>query len=209
MKFNVKTNMQRFRARHQAIQPAIKEEVRLGLILAGNRAQAAFARARLRGAPGTIHTRSGKLADSLGSEVLSDVRATHLVQFVGGGLAAKYAKVHEGPPYFSGAITPKIAKHLAIPLGPEKTAAGVTRKRSPRDDPALFMIRSKAGNLLLVKRVGKGKNSRIQPHWLLKKSVTVPPRLGFVRSFREFVRTEMPKYVQRIRLAIAERLRRV
>jgi hypothetical protein len=60
---------------------------------------------------------------------------------------ARYSSTHEN----GGTITPKRGQYLAIPLGPAKTAAGVSRYASPRMVPDLFVIRTATGKLLLVK----------------------------------------------------------
>lgn len=90
-------------------------------------------------------------------------------------------------------------KMLAIPLAQALTRGGKgTRsgraapgtgsagfaRTGPCDQPDLFPIRSKKGNLLLVKRTPKG----IEPWFLLKKSVTIKPGLRFFETFRRVIR---------------------
>lgn len=74
-----------------------------------------------------------------------------------------------------GTVTPTSAEFLAIPLGPAKTGAGVVRRgaESPKMVEGLFPIVSKRGNLLLVKRKGKGKRAGIEPWYLLRRSVNI------------------------------------
>lgn len=86
---------------------------------------------------------------------------------------------------------------LSIPLPPVKTAQGLARFRSPRQQPGLFMIKSKRGNLLLVKRVG----DKIEPQWVLKHSVTIPARLYFKSHFA--------RHANRIRIDLKNEYRRV
>lgn len=70
-------------------------------------------------------------------------------------------------------IHPKRAKMLAIPLRPE------ARGKRPRDvfkEQRLFVIRSAAGNVLGVKRIGSGRNATIELWYLLKYVVNIPAR---------------------------------
>jgi len=88
---------------------------------------------------------------------------------------SKYAPIHE----FGGTIVPRNTKYLAIPLGPAKTAAGVSRYKSPRDVPGLkFGGLSRAGNPLL--RTVDGV-----PMYVLVKSVTIPPRLSMFTTWEQ------------------------
>lgn len=77
--------------------------------------------------------------------------------------SAVYGPVQE----FGATIRAKRAKNLAIPLTDEARQAG-----SPRKFNDLFPIRSKKGNLLLVRRSGQ----QIEPLYKLQPSVTIPPR---------------------------------
>lgn len=84
------------------------------------------------------------------------------------GPAQRYAGIH----ITGGVIRPRTARMLAIPLPAVQTKAGVSRYSSPRQVEGLFLIKSKAGNLLLVKRSGKG----ITPFFVLKSQVVIPQR---------------------------------
>jgi hypothetical protein len=77
--------------------------------------------------------------------------------------SATYGPVHE----FGATITARRVRNLAIPLTEEARQAGTPRKF--RD---LFVIRSKRGNILLVRRFG----TQIEPMYKLQPSVTIPPR---------------------------------
>ena len=76
--------------------------------------------------------------------------------------AAAYAAIHE----YGGRITPK-AGHpfLAIPLTAEAKFYG-----TPREMPGLVLIKRKTKSWLLARVFG----TRIEPHWVLKESVTIP-----------------------------------
>lgn len=71
-----------------------------------------------------------------------------------------YARIQDG----GGLITPKTGRHLAIPL--KKLPVGKWPRHFPRGE--LFMITSRAGNKLLMRRVSRNK---IEPMFLLKRSV--------------------------------------
>jgi len=87
-----------------------------------------------------------------------------------GGTAAlgtiKYARIQE----LGGTVRPKTARMLAIPLGPALTAAGVNRRTSPRDNPNLVLIKSRAGRLLLI-----DKYTGV-PFYVLKHQVEIKPK---------------------------------
>ena len=78
-----------------------------------------------------------------------------------------------------GTITPHRGRFLAIPLAAARY--GVGGGVGPRGHADLFVIRSKAGNLLLVRRKGKG----IEPMFALKTSVKLPPRPTLQRTVNE------------------------
>lgn len=69
--------------------------------------------------------------------------------------------------------------YLRIPLAAAQTPAGQDRNvgHSVRGLPGLFVIKSRAGNLFLVRRVGK--RGRLEFLYLLKRSVTLKPRHMF------------------------------
>ena len=69
-----------------------------------------------------------------------------------------------------GIVVPVRANLLAIPIGGALTRSAVAKVASPLQMPGLVLITSKLGNLLLVKRLSKG---RIEPMFALKRSVTL------------------------------------
>jgi len=96
-------------------------------------------------------------------------------QIVGGvEFGARYASVHVGPKGKRTTIRPKSAQYLAIPLAAAKTAAGVARG-GPRDYPDSFVVRTKAGNLLVMGRQTGAKGA--VPLFVLKRQVVVPARV--------------------------------
>lgn len=155
---------------------------------------------RLRGPTGsnTLATRTGALRRSVRANV-EKLGGGYRVTFRAGA-NVPYARIHET----GGAITAKRTSNLAIPLAAAKTKAGVSRLASPRQDPTLKFIVSKRGSKLLVRIVGKGANKRIIPHYVLKPSVYIPPRLGFKREADRVAR-ETVKQIQQDFAALAKR----
>jgi len=82
-----------------------------------------------------------------------------------------YAPVHE----YGATITAKRVRNLAIPLTEEARLAATPRKFND-----IFPVRSKRGNLLLVRRSGK----TLEPMYKLQPSVRIPPR-PFIRPTSE------------------------
>jgi len=142
-----------------------------------------------------LHKRTGALARGWASPKVAGTNLASLtVTFIN---REKYARIQEtGEP----TIKPVNAKFLAIPIpgSAAMTAAGVARYASPSDFPGpTFIARSKAGNLLifagetkkvtsretksksgLTKIVGKTTTTDMEPIYILKTSVKIPPRLG-------------------------------
>lgn len=121
-----------------------------------------------------------------------------------GGERNPYARIQE----FGGTVLPVKGKYLAIPLAAAKTAAGVSRVKGPleygkfsKENPGgLVLIKSKKGALLLMAVLGKTEKgrqktrgfkgakgeklrSRLVPMFVLKKQVTIPPRMGVRETF--------------------------
>lgn len=125
--------------------------------------------------PGSLSKRSGKLHASLSPDRIkvsgSGVKATE-VSFTLTGIAA----VHEK----GATIHPKKAKYLTVPLPPALTSRGLPKKPKARDWKDTFVLKSKRGNLLIVQ---KKQGGGLTPLYVLKKSVTIPKRLGFEAAF--------------------------
>lgn len=77
--------------------------------------------------------------------------------------ARVYGPTHE----YGATIRAKNRRNLAIPLTEEARQAG-----TPRRFNDLFLIRSRRGNILLVRRNGQ----QLEPMYKLQPSVTIPPR---------------------------------
>jgi len=76
-----------------------------------------------------------------------------------------YARIQE----LGGVVQARRAKFLAIPLKAMLTPAGVARA-SPRDVPDTFVLRSRAGNLIIAQRKGRGS---LTPLFVLKRQVRI------------------------------------
>jgi len=104
-----------------------------------------------------LNTGTGHLKRNVGMFIGDGILA--LGTHVGNTAKVKYAGILEE----GGKITPKSKKYLTIPLPGVKGLA--------RNYPDAFIIKSKAGNLLIVQKDARG---RLKPLFLLRKEVTIP-----------------------------------
>lgn len=141
-----------------------------------------------RNATEQLSVRTGRLRGSIRGTLEEIDHWPALVLRAGGGAKdVGYARIQE----FGGVVTAKGGGYLTIPLGRAMTKSGVLRQ-SARSTPGLFAIRSKAGNLLLVRKRGKG----IEPMFLLRKSVTIQPHY--------YLRDAMRVVVERLPAGLAQ-----
>lgn len=124
--------------------------------------------------PNSLSVRRGRLRASPAYKIIESRDTVTLLVFMRKGNPGVF--VHE----FGATIRPVRAQFLAIPLGPARTAAGVSRG-GPRAFQPLVTIKSRSGNLLLVKKRGED----FTPMFVLKRSVRVPARLGFRKTWQE------------------------
>ena len=153
----------------------------------GNVSQRALGEAK-RNVRRRMKVRSGRLWSSLRSEVKSTSTGLDVRLMAGGSTAGgqvTYARVQER----GDTITPKRAKMLAIPLPLAKTPAGVSRYKSPRDVDGLVLIRSGAGNLILLK-------PGVGPYYVLKRKVTIRPK-WYLRDAMRTAAKKMPAEVRK------------
>lgn len=183
----------RFRAALRRSPEAVVAEMKRGLSQVHDRFYGAMVKAqRGAGAKSRGRTLRPQIVRSIASEVVGTTLAylkgisftTHLaaaIQERGGVITAngRYSVCGKG-------------KMLAIPLGPVKTKAGFARS-GPCDDQSLFLVRSRKGNLLLVKST---KGGGIVPHFLLRRSVTIKPGLRFFETFRKVVTDDAPRIMR-------------
>ncbi len=111
-----------------------------------------------------------------------------------GGPGVPYAAAQE----YGATIVPRTARWLTIPISP------AARYRSARSfGRSLFTIRSKAGNLLLVRRRGTG----LEPLFVLKHRVRLPAR-PYMRPAVLRARRRIPRLFRKSVGAVVE-VRRV
>ena len=133
-----------------------------------------------------LHNRSGDLRRSVRTRWHGAARLMLV-----GGRDAPYAVMHE----LGGTIKPKRGKYLTVPLPAAlnakgslagrykiRKASGTTRsgkKKYETDAGPTFIIRSKAGNLLIGVRRKNRKAVELERDllYVLKRRVTIPPRL--------------------------------
>jgi phage gpG-like protein len=146
----------------------------------------------------SVRYRQGHLARSFGWDVnAGDGKAIVMRVFSAG---VPYANIHE----FGGTVKPAGGrKYLTIPIADNLRANGTPKFPSARrlmDDPSrdTFIFKSKRGNLLIAepsitkggkRRYVKGPNGekkeKLKLLFALKPSVTIRPRLGWVRGWQD------------------------
>lgn len=136
--------------------------------------------------------RSGILRRSIAGTVTEDGGAIVATLTAGGDgtVAQRYAAAQE----YGATIRPQ-GRFLAIPLGPMKTGAGVSRVASPRDVPGLIFRPTAKGGVLLRPR-GRGKTARLEPVFALVRQVSVPATRFIGRALDE-LRDEGAQAVRR------------
>lgn len=169
-----------------------------------------------------IGNRSSTLAGSLGfiaNPQLTDganVRLDDVELRVRSDMAGpyNYAIAHE----YGATIRPRNAKMLAVPLPAALTGSGVLKKPPRAYGDALFFFRGKKidpstgkRRAFLARRIGKGKNARLELLFVLKDSVRLPSgRLMFRETatdtfFGPFGQAEIHKAFERgLKSALAE-----
>ncbi len=154
----------------KALPATLQQKARNVFLNAANKLQATMVR-RSTVAGGVFKTNpTGALARSWQVESNSNPLLPISVAIKSQG--TPYAVIQEK----GGTVTPKKAQWLTIPLDANKTKGGDTRMSATRAfKSGAFVFTSKAGNKIIGQRDGKN----IVPLFVLKKSVTIPPRLGF------------------------------
>lgn len=132
----------------------------------------------------TLSKRSGDLVESIRNSVF--VKEGDLNSIVGSIGGVFYLKVHE----YGKTIYAKNVKYLTIPLPAALNSNGTPKKKSAREWENTFVLKSKAGNLLIVQKVGRN----IVPLYVLKTSVKIPARA----QVRTTVSTALPYFVDTI-----------
>lgn len=158
-----------------------------------------------RGFGGRLATRSGALAGTIGYDITGrgNLNTIRLHFFIGNSATIKYATTQEGDNGSAVVITGK--PWLAVPLPPALTPTGRSRIERPaliQGTPGWTLRRSKKGELLIGKVAADGS---FEPWWVLKKRVTIPPRLGFARTV--FSPSMQKDRLTRVRVAMAQALK--
>ncbi len=130
-----------------------------------------------------LQNRSGLLRRSFDYVVTGGLKEGKPLTLLVFSQGVKYARLQE----YGGVIRPKKAKNLTIPLDDALTSAGVQRYSSVRDlisyHPKQVFFKTVNGKTFVVSRGVPGRDYKREPKllWLyiLKKSVKIPPRLGF------------------------------
>ncbi len=124
---------------------------------------------RAGGSGSSLFRRSGAGLRSIAKSV--HVRQANTLDTVLGKIGAGFPiSVHED----GATITAKRSRFLTIPLPAALTSRGIPKKKRARDWDDTFVARSKRGNLIIFQKQSDGG---IVPLYLLKRSVTIPPRL--------------------------------
>lgn len=135
---------------------------------------------RMNGRPG-VNRRTGNLARDWNSLTVRDATGISLV-IATHGTGDKYAGLQE----YGGTVKPVHAQNLTIPLSANLTPAGVTRKTARQIIGAGgFFAKG-----LIFEKVG----DKAVPMFVLKKSVTIPARLGA----REKLAKDLPRLASAI-----------
>lgn len=125
----------------------------------------------------TLASRSGKGLQSIKDSIKVSLDGEGGVT---GSISTGKMTVHE-----TGAtITPTRAQYLTVPLTPALNSRGLPLRASAREWDNTFIATSKRGNLIIFQ---KGPGRSITPLYLLKKSVTIRPRLGMSQMFEDMV----------------------
>ncbi len=149
---------------------------------------------RNNGRPGTI-PRTGNLRRDWNTSVQMGAAEAHLV-IHSTGAADKYAGLQE----FGGTITPKRSKYLWIPAKANLTAAGVARltPTQARQQGGFFAKGAFFGRPQ-TKRDARGVGPHAVPLFWLRKSVTVPARLGANALFQRMAPEIGTAIVERVK----------
>jgi hypothetical protein len=133
----------------------------------------------------SLSKRSGDLIAAIAGSVKVNGSTFATIEGEIGAPGIPYARIQET----GGTISAKNGKFLCIPLPSALDGSGRPLQSSPRNWPNTFCARSKAGNLLIFQKRG----TQIIPLYVLKTSVTLPPRL----NMRTTIEAGVPYFVNR------------
>jgi len=144
----------------------------------------------------TLSRRSGALVSAIQNSVKVYGNTLRDIQGTIGAPGLLYGRIQET----GGVITPKRAQYLTVPLPAALNADGTPKKRSARDWDKTFIIRSKAGNLLIVQKNGRD----LVPLYVLRTSVTIPSRM----QMRKTLETGLGYFVDKAQHAMLTEIQR-
>lgn len=200
----IKIDARKFSALIAATPGLLRQGTRLGLDRVSKGVLLPLAK-QMRGRPG-VQTRTGFLRKGMFAAIGEDAKTTFLTNGIAG---VKYANLQE----HGGTVKPVRRKWLTIPVGPALTASGVARGPA-RSFPGLKFVLSKDKKTALLVmpplktkagKLRKGQDARGTIYFVLKKQVTIPGRLGFVKTWRDWITKNAARVMQDgIRIAVAK-----
>jgi hypothetical protein len=115
-----------------------------------------------------------------------------------GDTEAKIARVHDE----GATIRPTMHQFLRVPLQAATTSAGVDRYAGlhlcmHKVDPPIFAFRSKAGKLLLGRRIGEGKAAHLEVLYALVPQVTLKARHWWTGAVKA-VQMRVPNHIETV-----------
>jgi len=146
------------------------------------------------------HPRTGNLRRSVGHVVGEEGGQLQVSLRAGGRLAGSADVIYARAQEFGAVVTPVRRKWLAIPTPSVKTAAGVSRFKTPRDYPARLIFQQfSPTQARLAEIVGGEPVTR----WHLRKRTVTPASRFLGRAFDAVAPTLAPKLTE----AVGEALR--
>lgn len=180
-----------------ALREAVPEASRKALGTLGHRSTEVLVRGLLSG--NRLAVRSGLLRNSVGMKVTATASGYELEVFAGRDARVRYAAIQE----FGGVVRPKRGRFLAIPVGPARTGAGVTKGgwESPRTAPVkLRFVPIRGGTMGRLVMDQRGKSTTA---YLLVRSVRIKPK-HYMRDTQAAAQAAFPDLFAD---ALAKRLR--
>lgn len=135
-----------------------------------------------------LAVRSGRLRNSVGMEVKATGEGIELEVWAGRDANVRYAALQE----HGGVVRPKRGRFLAIPVGPAKTGAGVTKGgwESPRTAPVkLRFVPIRGGTMGRLVMDQRGKSTTA---YILVRSVKVKPT-HYMRDTADAAKAAFPE----------------
>lgn len=119
---------------------------------------------------------------------------SRLGSIVGEMSGVDYLMIHE----YGGTIRARNSEYLTIPLPAALNAGGTPKKRSAREWNNTFIGQSKAGNMIIFQRNGRG----VIPLYVLEKEVKLRARLGLRKTQAE----QMDVFVAKVAMLVTKEI---